>query len=118
MSGTILVVDDSPICREPLVAMLRVKGYNAVPAADGEQALALVPKEKPGLILLDIAMPRMNGIAMLEALRANPEHRDIPVILLTAVGGKDFVLRARELGVQGYMLKSNFSMTELLERIG
>ena len=99
---TILIVDDSAICREPIAAALRLKGYKTICAADGLDALAALEreKEKPALALLDISMPRMDGITLLAAMRKHPEYKNIPVILLTAVQDRDTVLRARNLGVR------------------
>jgi len=116
---TILIVDDSAICREPIAAALRLKGYRTICAADGLDALAALEreKEKPALALLDISMPRMDGISLLAAMRKHPDYKSIPVILLTAVQDRDTVLRARNLGVRDYLLKSHFSLDDMLNRV-
>jgi len=116
---TILIVDDSAICREPIAAALRLKGYKTICAADGLDALAALEKEKekPVLCLLDISMPRMDGITLLAAMRKHPEYKSIPVILLTASQDRDTVLRARDLGVRDYLLKSHFSLDDMMIRI-
>jgi HD-like signal output (HDOD) protein/CheY-like chemotaxis protein len=116
---TILIVDDSAICREPIAAALRLKGYRTICAADGLDALAALEreKEKPALALLDISMPRMDGISLLAAMRKHPDYKSIPVILLTAVQDRDTVLRARNLGVRDYLLKSHFSLDDMLSRV-
>jgi two-component system response regulator MprA len=114
---TILIVDDSAICREPIAAALRLKGYKTVCAADGLEALAALEKEKPALALLDISMPRMDGITLLAAMRKHPDYKSIPVILLTAVQDRDTILRARHLGVRDYLLKSHFSLDDMIARI-
>ena len=116
---TILIVDDSAICREPIAAALRLKGYKTICAADGLDALAALEreKEKPALALLDISMPRMDGISLLAAMRKHPEYKNIPVILLTAVQDRDTVLRARNLGVRDYLLKSHFSLDDMMARV-
>src|SRR5436309_1153987 len=80
----ILVVEDTPICREPIISALRLKGFDAIGAADGRKALDLIAATKPDLVLLDIVMPNMNGWEMLRELRTNPKHAAMPVILLTA----------------------------------
>jgi HD-like signal output (HDOD) protein/CheY-like chemotaxis protein len=115
---TILIVDDSAICREPIAAALRLKGYKTVCAADGLEALAAMEKERPALILLDISMPRMDGLTLLAAMRKHPEYKAVPVILLTAVQDRDTILRARDLGVRDYLLKSHFSLDQLMVRVG
>ena len=115
--ATILVVDDMPIFRDPIAASLRLAGHKTHCAANGQEALDAVRRYRPDLVLLDVAMPVMDGITCLRALRADPEVGKTPVILLTAVSDKKYVIEAGRLGIQDYLLKSNFSLKELLARI-
>jgi len=115
--STILFVEDSSICREPLAAMLRLNGYETICARDGREALAEIRRRVPDLVLLDIAMPEMDGLSFLRILRGQPQFRNIPVMLLTATTDRDCILKARELGVSGCLLKSHFSLEEMLSRI-
>src|SRR5439155_27047504 len=112
--NTILVVDDMPLFRDPIAASLRLAGFHTVAVANGRDALAAARASRPDLILLDIAMPVMDGIACLRALRADPDLANVPVILLTAMSDKRYVVEAGKLGVADYLLKSAFSMKELL----
>ncbi len=114
---TILVVDDNAICREPIAAALRSKGYEALEAADGQEALRITRTQTVDLILLDVTMPGMDGLAVLDVLRQDPQWKHLPVILLTDVAEKAHVLRAIKVGVQGYLLKSDFSLDDMLSRI-
>ena len=113
----VMVVDDMPIFREPIAASIRRAGYKTSCAANGREALDLICQEKPDLILLDIGMPVMDGLECLKALRANPETQDIPVIMLTAMAEREPVTEAMKTGIQGYMLKSQFSLKEMLSKI-
>jgi len=115
--NTILVVDDMRVFLEPIAAALKMAGYNINTAENGKIALDSVRKEKPDLILLDVAMPEMDGLAFLRVLRADPHLRDIPVILLTAVTEKNYVAQAAQLGIRDYLLKSKFSLEELMSRV-
>jgi len=115
--STILVVDDMPIFRDPIAASLRLSGFATVCAANGKEALAAAVAHRPDVMLLDVAMPVMDGIACLRALRADPALAKTPVILLTAMSDKRYVVEAGKLGVQDYLLKSAFSMQELLTRV-
>jgi CheY-like chemotaxis protein len=81
----ILVVDDDPDLRELLRRTLEREGYAVLEAADGRAALARIEERLPGLILLDLMMPHMNGFELLTELRARPEWRGIPVVVVTAV---------------------------------
>ena len=114
---TLMIVDDMPIFREPIAASLRLAGYKTVTAADGKEALAKAAEHHPQLILLDLAMPVMDGITFLGEFRALPGMEKVPVILLTALSQKDRIVQAARLGVRDCMLKSQFSLRELQERI-
>lgn len=113
----ILVVDDMPIIREPLVQALRATGYDAVGAESGPAALAAVADARPNLILLDVRMPDMGGIQLLDVLRRAETTKDVPILLLTADNTKATILDAAKFGIQGCLLKSHFSLPKLLERI-
>ena len=114
----VLVVDDMALVRELLNAGLKGAGYETQCAADGHAALAAMKARIPDLVLLDLSMPGMGGLAVLESLRASPATAKVPVILLTASGEKENVIKAARWGVQDYLLKSQFSLKELLSRVG
>src|SRR5437764_13830441 len=97
----ILIADDHPIAREPLARLLRIEGYETACAANGLEALDLVAQRRPDLVLLDMMMPKMNGLGFLRALAdAGPGVRDVPVIVLTSVADSPDVDRARAMGVR------------------
>ena len=114
---TILVVDDMPIFRDPIAAALRLAGYQTTAASNGLEALATARANRPDLVLLDLAMPVMDGLTCLRAIRADAALVNVPVILLTAMSEKRQVLEAAKLGVKDYLLKSRFSLTDLLTRV-
>ena len=114
---TVLIVDDEPVCREPLAAAFRQRGFHALEASDGNEALALLREGRPDVMLLDLNMPQPDGLAVLRAIRRNPALHDLPVILLTHLSDREHVLRAVERGIQGYILKSHFSLGELFRRV-
>lgn len=82
--GPLLIVEDVPNVRELLEVTLRFKGYPVIAAANGQEALELLQKERPALIITDILMPKLDGFALVQRLRTNPKTRDIPVIFLSA----------------------------------
>ena len=112
---TILVVDDHPVTREPLARLLRYEGFQTACAANGVEALAAVNQAKPDLILLDVMMPKMNGVDFLDALRRDAAGRSIPVLALTGVLDPKQLARLGELGVVGVMTKSRFTVEQLLD---
>lgn len=115
--GTVLVVEDTAIAREPLVKLLNYEGYRAVGVTNGQEALDALPTVNPDVVLLDILMPVMNGLEFLNVVRNDPRWRELPVIVLTAVRDDVCERDVRELGVQGFILKTGFSLDELLEMI-
>ena len=115
--STILVVDDMAVFREPIAAALRQQGYQAVCAENGREALGAARTHRPDLILLDVAMPVMDGLKFLEAMRQDPNLSQIPVILLTAISERDSVLQAGKLGASDYLLKSQFSLADMFSRV-
>jgi len=82
--GPILIVEDVPNVLELLEVTLRFKGYAVLTARNGEEALEVLEREKPVLIITDILMPKMDGYAFIQKLRLNPETRGIPVVFLSA----------------------------------
>lgn len=100
----VLVVDDSPILLRSVKSMLE-KTYKISVATSGEQALKLVGKKQPDLILLDYEMPGYDGKKTLELLRENPNTSNIPVIFLTGVSDKEHVVEVLALKPEGYILK-------------
>ncbi len=114
---TILVVDDMPIIRDPIAAMLGTAGYRALSAGNGSDALTLVRSDGADLILLDVTMPGMDGLTFLRRLRSDPTTAKIPVIMLSGEEDREDIVRAGKLGIQGYVLKSSFSLKDLLQRV-
>ncbi|MBN1313532.1 MAG: substrate-binding domain-containing protein [Anaerolineae bacterium] len=113
----VLVVDDNPGVLELHCRLVEQAGCRAVAARHGREALEILARTQPDLILLDLMMPEMDGFAVLEVLRANDQLRDIPVIVLTArvLDETDFERLNR--GVTAVLSKGVFSSQELLERI-
>jgi two-component system response regulator RegX3 len=113
----ILIVEDHSIVREPLARLLRLEGYRALCAADGNEALAALRSEHVDLVLLDLMMPHKGGVAFLEALRERERWRDLPVLVLTGVTEGSALQRVRELHPTDVLTKSRFTVDELFARI-
>jgi two-component system, sensor histidine kinase and response regulator len=112
----LLVVDDIAANRELLLEILALEGYSAVTASSGAEALRLVAKEDPELMLLDVNMPGMDGLEVCRRLRANPETRSLPIILVTALAEREQRLAGVEAGANDYLTKP-IDRTELLLRV-
>lgn len=113
----ILLVDDQESFRAPLAEALREQGYDVREAATAPQALEMAMRHKPDLMLLDLAMPNIDGFELLRYFRGRAVFRMVPVIFLTAYARRDFLARAASMGVKDYLLKSSFSLQDLLHRI-
>src|SRR5467141_3315565 len=111
----VLVVDDMPANRELLEGHLDDLGYDVRQARDGVEALEAVAAEEPDLVLLDIDMPRLDGIAVCERLKAHPVRRLIPIVILTASSDRETRLRGIAAGADDFLSKP-FDAKELLIR--
>src|SRR5882757_6727167 len=105
MRYKILTVDDSKTVRIIVKKAFKTYDVEIIEAANGVEGLAAAAKEMPDMILLDVTMPVMDGVAMLTKLKSDPSLKAIPVIMLTAEGGRDHVLRIAKIGVRDYMVK-------------
>lgn len=113
----ILVVEDTPVVREPIVFALDRLGHSTEGVANGQDALSAMARQTPDLVLLDLHMEGMDGLKLLAHMRADPRLADVPVIVLTVDGAKETVLAAQRLRVRHYMLKSRLDFGVLVERI-
>lgn len=116
MAGYILLVDDNPTNLKLLISMLAEYGYKTRPATSGQRALAMVAKEQPDLILLDINMPEMDGFEVCQRLKSQPQIADIPVIFISASDEVFDKVQAFQLGGVDYVTKP-FEPLELYARV-
>lgn len=115
MAYKILTVDDSKTIRMIVKKAFTAYNVELFEGENGVEGLALAAKEVPDLIILDITMPVMNGVEMLERLKTEKDLKDIPIIMLTAESGKENVMKIVKLGVKDYMVKP-FKGDQLIER--
>jgi two-component system alkaline phosphatase synthesis response regulator PhoP len=101
----ILVAEDERDIREFLAMALQVSGFHVVEARNGEEAIALAASHTPDLILLDIRMPKVTGFQACEALKSDPNTKDIPIIFLSAYANQDEIQRGLALGADEYLTK-------------
>ncbi|BDG01089.1 response regulator [Anaeromyxobacter oryzae] len=101
----ILLVDDSRVTRELMKVYLIARDVTLLEAADGAEALAKAKADPPDLILADLRMPRLDGVALCEALRADLRTRGVPVVILTSDRDAETVLRARAAGAREVLQK-------------
>ena len=112
---TVLVVDDTDSAREIAERILRHHGLNAIGVQSAPAALTLLEQFTPDLILLDLAMPEMDGLTLLDHLRKQPQWSQIPVVMLSAISDEQMVRRALQLGARDYLVKAQFDAPQMLE---
>ncbi len=113
----ILVIEDDPLLSKMYEAKLTNGGYQVVKASDGEEGLKMSLSEHPDFILLDVMMPRLSGIDMLAMLRKDPWGAKVPVLVLTNLSEQQEGSKAAALGVKEYLVKANFTPSEILAKI-
>jgi two-component system cell cycle response regulator len=113
---TVLIVDDNEQNLELVQAYLEDLGCQIKAARDGMEALTLIEREQPDLILLDVMMPRMSGFQACSRIKANPQTRDVPVIMITALNEVGDVEKAVESGADDFLTKP-VNKLELLTRV-
>ena len=116
MAKTILVVEDNPKDLVLVRDLLKVSGYEAIEATDGEQGVELARKHKPALILMDIMMPKMDGYTACRAIKMDKATREIPVVMLTSLDYELNKTLAGDTGANGYLTKP-ISRQKLLDVI-
>lgn len=104
---TVLIIEDDPLIQRMYQQAFTFDKYRALVAGEGEEGLALAQKEQPGIILLDIMMPNMNGLETLKRLKSNPETAKTPVIMLTNLDQDKDVQAAMAMGAVKYIVKAD-----------
>lgn len=115
---SILVVEDSITSRTLLKNILEMAGYQVKTAVDGQEGLSFLKHNTVDLVISDIEMPRMSGLELTVAIRADSRLTDLPVILVTTLSSREDRERGIDAGANAYMVKSNFDQSNLLEIIG
>lgn len=113
----ILVVEDDGFLLSMYATKLNLENYKVVQATTGVQALKVVSKELPDLILLDLKLPEMDGFEVLKNLKANKETSSIPVIVLTNYSEKEHIDQCFSLGATDYLIKAHFVPSEVVSKI-
>ena len=115
---SIIVVEDESFLSKVLAERLEDEGFGHIDVAgNGEEALAMIKRHNPNIVLLDMILPKMNGFEVLEVLQADPKLKKIPVLVLSNLGQDQDIEQAKKLGARDYIVKSNFSLQKVVEKI-
>ena len=115
-AANVLLVDDDPVILKLLQVNFEMEGFNVSTANDGVEGLEKARAERPDIVLLDIMMPRMDGLQVTTELKGSADTKDIPIILLSAKAQASDVQAGKEMGADDYLTKP-FDPLELLERV-
>lgn len=113
----ILIVEDDPFLSSIASVRLKQEGYNVSVATDGAQALSLIEKEIPDLVLLDIVMPGINGFDVLKAIKADERYTKVSVIMFSNLGQEHEIEDSKKLGADDFLVKAKFTPREVLQKI-
>lgn len=115
----LLVVDDDAYIRELYLKTFKLQpDYEVVTASDGQEALDRLANFKADLVLLDIAMPRKNGLEVIAEMKTKPETKGIPIAMLTNIAEDEHIKKAFHMGAIGYLLKSELTPEQVREEVG
>ena len=117
MSKKILFIEDESALQRAVIQVMSDQGFKILSAYDGEEGLRVAKEEKPDLILLDLVLPKKDGFEVLKELKASPETSKIPIAILSNLEGSQDVMRAMELGSTTYLVKANYDLNEVVEKI-
>lgn len=113
----VLIVEDDPFYSNIYKTKIEKEGLAAVLAGDGEKALKVAMEKKPALVVLDLIMPGKDGFQTLVEMRADPNLKDIPVVVLSNLSQEEDIKRVMDLGAKEYIIKSNVPISELIQKI-
>lgn len=117
MAKTLLIVEDDPLMSRMYQKIFTFEKYAVVTAANGEEGLEKARSLKPTLMLLDIMMPKMNGLQVLEKLKSDPETKGIPIVMLTNLAGEKDAENAMMKGAVKYIVKSEFEPKQVVNMV-
>lgn len=113
----VLIIEDDYFIRDLYQRQLQKEGYTVDTAPDGAEGLVQASNLKPDLILLDIMLPKLNGLDLLRTLRSKDETKNIPVLLLTNLGQESVMKEGFQLGAEGYLIKTSYTPSQVVDEI-
>jgi len=114
---SILLIEDDPFLIDIYTTKLKESGFKVEVATNGEEGIIKAQETKPNLIVLDIVLPQIDGWEILKEIKANPNLKKIPVVILSNLGQKSEVEKGIKLGAVKYLIKAHFTPSEVIEEI-
>ncbi|MBU0706835.1 response regulator [Patescibacteria group bacterium] len=113
----VLIIEDEASVIEVYKNELKNSDIELIVAEDGQVGLEKAKKEKPNAILLDLILPKMHGFEFLEKIKGDPDTQNIPVVILSNLGGEMNKTKAKDLGVDDYFVKTDMKFSEVIEKL-
>ncbi len=113
----ILIVEDESMLREVYIALFKMEKYDVAQAANGKDAISLLKKFKPDVILLDVLMPIMGGIEFLQKVKIKHDYPDVKILVLSNLSDANTLQQISKLGATKYLLKASLSPSQLVEAV-
>lgn len=114
---SILLIEDDPFLIDIYTTKFSEEGLSAEVASDGEMVFKKLEEKEPDLIVLDIVLPKIDGWEVLRKIRSSPKFKDLKVIILSNLSQKEEIEKGRDLGATKYLIKANFTPSEVVEEI-
>ena len=115
LKGTILLIEDDLPMVKMYSTKLKIEGFQVVVANDGEEGLAKLKEQSPSLVLLDLMVPKVGGMDVLEQMRASEKLKNVPVVILSNLSQEDDIQKAKEYGVKDFLIKSNYTPSQVVK---
>lgn len=113
----ILVIEDDENIRKAIETKLKSVGFNVLTASDGSEGYNTALSERPDLILLDVILPVMDGVTVLDKLRADAWGKDVPIIILSNLSKVDAIEESKQKGVKHYLVKTDWKLEDVVDKI-
>lgn len=113
----IICAEDDKLISASLIEGFTAAGFEAIPAYDGEEAMTKIKESMPDVVLLDIMMPKLDGLGVVWELKANPETAQLPVVMLTNLSDPETLSKILEAGVTDYLLKSEQTIDQIIDKV-
>lgn len=118
-SKKILLIEDDVFLSSLLKNRLKKEGLETIHAKDGEEAIKILSETKPGLILLDIMLPKKSGFEVMEEIRSDPQLQiqDVPIVIISNLGQPEDIDKGKQLGAADYFIKAKTSIDDLIDKV-
>ncbi len=114
---TILILEDEKALMDALSTQLTKRGYNILKAGDGEEGLQVLADNQVDMVLLDIIMPKVDGVSFLQQVHQNEKLKETPIIVLSNLSSGEKVMEAKEQGVTDYLIKTDWTIEDIIRKI-